>query len=948
MPIPSQAATGGKFDTSQFNATGGMNKAEDPVEILAYQRGMSWLLREIPMMEAFIRAWTNKNVNLQIGPIACTDGDTIYLRPLPLYDRDEPSAKYLAHMWHEVAHVILSQVFEPANSRDVDHAIKIIADREFGAPAGYMWNALEDGRVEDRLYKTAPGARKHIVKDVIDNTPEIIKNAKQIGLDFGMEHLLLTAEPTMMTLLQIEANAVTFNKNLSDVDRKAKIVEIGERMFEHARQTGDMARASEIAINTEHDIGLMMATYLETAGYKEEARSFPEVVVEALEDSIIQNAIFEAQRMEKSYPVMTESTRIVLARARELGFFEDWNPRVFDPKTGEPQIIDWNSLSDEEKQAMRDQLKMQMGIPKLPGQNEAVVVNLPKDLLDEMREKMRQAQQGNDNGQNQPSSSSNDSQQSGESAESKPDASGSNSSDGSGSPMESDAKSDTRSDEQRRADAEAFAENDKDGPVAGSGSQQQSSSERVSGSDSTSSSVSSGQSGSDEEESDGLDRIKDDGSSRDNRYEAPSELKEAYANKESTSSDPSEENGTGSVASTSSGEGTDDDDSESTSSATEGESETDSTSDNVESSGTAQSGWSEEDENNAIAQHESNELARLKRIEKFRQRFGEIEDKIRPPHIDYVTKNEAKEMEAQDPIAQTIKEAMQIEVGEISGAPDNKFLFKQRKMKITAEQAVKAPDLHKYDDVLAGEANRLRAIFKQNKKSHFGGQYEIGSHIKGSALAGFISGEHLKPFDRRHVPKKLDYSVTLLIDQSGSMAGEKIEMARTALAMQATLLDKLAIPFEILGFSTKATGGYYGATYDYRYLVQHDVFKSFDEGWTPEQRAKVMSISINDSNLDGLALSWAWDRMKVRREKMRILMTYSDGQPNPDTANQIKIMKHVINQMTAQGCVAIGVGILSHAPEQLYPKSVYCDDVRRLPRMVTKALEEELGRKQKR
>ena len=976
MTAPTEAATTGRFDTSQFNATGNNARHDDPKEILAYKRGMDWLVRETPMMEAFIRAWTNKKVNLRVGPIPCTDGDTIYLRPLPLYGEDEPSQLYLAHMWHEMAHVILSQVYEPANSRKVEHALKVIGDAQYGKPAGHMWNALEDGRVEDRLYKTAPGARKHIVKDVEVNTPKIVENCKTIGDEFGLEHLLMSCEPIELGLLQSAATAITLDNSLSPEGRAEKLANIGERIMEHARQTGDMVRANEIAANVAADIGLLMTSYLETAGYHAQAREFEPRVVAAIDDPEIAAAIVESQSFEKSLPVLHESTRKVLKRARELGFFADWDPRALDPDTGEPQVIDWNKLSDAEKQAIRDQLKNQNGMPRIPGQNEAVVINMPKELLDELRKQMQ------NQGKNGPENKSNPNPNADKLPGDKPqpgDKSPGDSGDSDDSmDSDDDGATDGRSVEQKRADAKAFAEADKDTPSNGSGDKSsKSSSEPVDRSGKASSSV-----GEDAEESDGLDNIQPDKAGRSNDYEAPAELKEAYAEKnaQGTGKDsPSEEKGA-SVAPTSSGEASDDESEDGTEGkgtnsdteseeGTEGkgkatsstedddfdeegedaEGDADAQGDAKNSDGSAQSGWTDTDEMNAISQHEMNEAARLKRVEKFREKFSEIEDTIRPPHIEYVTKDEARQMEAQDDKAQVIKEAMQIEVGEIGGSPENKFLFKQRKMQITQDQKEKAPDLSKYDDVLAGEANRLRAIFKQNKKSGFGGQFEIGSHIKGSALPGFITGEHLKPFDRRWVNKKLDYSVTLLIDQSGSMGGDKIVMARTALAMQATLLDKLGIPFEVLGFSTKASGGGYqpNGRWDYRYLVQHDVFKSFDEGWTPEQRAKVMSISINDSNLDGLALSWAWDRLRVRKEKVKILMTYSDGQPNPDTSNQIAIMKHVIRKMTQQGAIAIGVGILSHAPEQLYPKSVYCSDVRLLPRMVTKALEDELGKKRR-
>lgn len=975
MPVPSGAATTGKFDTSQFNATGNKERPEqDPNEILAYKRGMDWLVREIPMIEAFISAWTKKNIKVRIGPVPCTDGDTVFLRPLPLYDgQDEPDALYHAHMWHELAHVVLSQVYEPADSRKIEHALKIIGDKEYGKPAGHMWNALEDGRVEDRLYKTAPGARKHIVKEITTMTPEIVESCYRIGAEFEMEHLLLTSEPVQLAIMQAEGNAIVADNTLSQDERKQRLVDLSQRIMQHSVDTGDRARAKEIGQNIAADIALLMATYLETAGYHAQAREFEPRVIAALDDSEIASAIVSAQRFEKSLPVLKESTRRVLARARQLGFYADWDERALDPQTGEPQVIDWNSLSDDEKQAVRDQLKNQHGMPRVPGQNEAVVVNLPKELIEELMKQMQNQQgqpqpgqqgqpQPGQQGQEQSGEGQTDSGADGDQRSDNGDGSGdpasaddarryvdalegnSPSGDGKGNqagqPVPSPQSGDGAGGDGAPAgdDGDGGSEADASGAQAGEGRSGDLGGD-AEAADAVAGSSSGGGFGTNDEqdyngqsgrgttadESNGLDQFaRAQGKPE---YARPDEvLKDAYAerNAERASTEASSEDGDASVDPTSAGEPSEDGDT---------------------------SPWDEQDlEAAAMKQHEANEAARQRRISKFEERFGEIEDTIRPPHVEYVTKDEAKFLEAKDETAQTIKEAMNMEVGEISGSPENRFLFKQRKMQITKVEASAAPSLDKYNDVLAGEANRLRAIFKQNEKAGFTGQFEIGSHLKGSALPGFIMGEHLKPFDRRYQPKKLSYAVTLLIDQSGSMMGSKIDMARTGLAMQATLLDKLGIPFEVLGFSTRADNGGWQANlnrWDYRYLVQHDVFKGFDEGWTPEQRAKVMSISTNDSNLDGLALSWAWDRLSRRKEHVKILMTYSDGQPNPDTDNQIKIMKHVLKKMMLSGAVAIGVGIQSHAPEQLYPKSVYCDDVRTLPRLVTKTLEEELSRKRR-
>ena len=55
----------------------------------------------------------------------------------------------------------------------------------------------------------------------------------------------------------------------------------------------------------------------------------------------------------------------------------------------------------------------------------------------------------------------------------------------------------------------------------------------------------------------------------------------------------------------------------------------------------------------------------------------------------------------------------------------------------------------------------------------------------------------------RAAAHKQSYAVTLLIDQSGSMGGQKIVTARVSLALQAEMLSKLQIPFPLRSWASR-------------------------------------------------------------------------------------------------------------------------------------------------
>lgn len=823
--------------TTRGYADGSTGTAAD--DLLAVQRGIAWLNREIPSLQDFARAWTGRKINVRMGPFPCTDGDTIFLRPPSLAEgEDAPSSEYQALLFHEIAHCMITDLYDPPTVRDIEHALKYRADVDYGVPGGWIWNALEDGRVEEWLYKSAPGARKHIkrlIDSIYDETLHRIDNPKEPDTREQMD-----------------------------------------------------------------DLALLLGAYYESAGHKWAVEQFPQRVIDAYGDAEMARIIKQTHKVANSKAVLTELVAPFMKRARELGFFADHDPRGIG-EDGQPKNVKWEDLTEEEREAIREQIRQAMRNPDEQPKPEkgSTGVEVPREetqklydeLTDEEKDELVKQQRGEGEG---PRDEKRGDQKSDE------DSAG-----------DGDEESDEDDDDaDRGGDAGDQPADDGDEPAepAGAGD------ERSSGPDSEPD----GESGS------ALDSDAGDDASDDENHEATDEV--------GGSSD-------GGAVDQPNGEAEPEDSSELEMVASEPVTGTKSDAD-------ADEEFAGEDasiDELAHEEHDRREAERIERTKQFAELFNEVEEKMRPPHVEMLDKAEVPYEEKASPESLAVEEATKLEVGHVRGSERHDFVYRELKVRGTGN--VTGKDLlGQFSDTISGNLNRMRAVFKLNRKSHFAGRFEMGQHVNQRALTGFMMKEHFKPFDRKITPKRTSYAVTLLIDQSGSMrwgaggweggsGSTKIEMARMAVVMQGEMLHRLQIPFEVLGFTTEHGSGTF---------LQHSVFKSYDEPWSVPTINRVLAIEAQSENLDGLALAWAWERLQRRREQRKVLITYSDGKPSPDTDNQIRIMKHVLNRMRIAGALGIGVGIQTDAVDRLYPKVVHCNDLRKLPQQMVELLEREL------
>ena len=254
-----------------------------------------------------------------------------------------------------------------------------------------------------------------------------------------------------------------------------------------------------------------------------------------------------------------------------------------------------------------------------------------------------------------------------------------------------------------------------------------------------------------------------------------------------------------------------------------------------------------------------------------------------------------------------------------------------------------------FQDVITKLANKLQRqlLAKQNRTWEF--DLEEGL-LDSSKLPRII----MDPYNSLSFKKEKDIDfkdtiVTLLIDNSGSMRGRPITIAAICADILSRTLERCSVKVEILGFTTKNWKGGQsrefwnkeGKTKTPGRLndLRHIIYKSADIHW--RQAKKNLGLMLKEGllkeNIDGEAISWAFNRLKKRKEERKIIMVISDGAPVDDSTlsvnsgdfleKHLKAMVKFIEEKTEIEILAIGIG---HDVSRYYNRAIKITDVNEL------------------
>ena len=194
-----------------------------------------------------------------------------------------------------------------------------------------------------------------------------------------------------------------------------------------------------------------------------------------------------------------------------------------------------------------------------------------------------------------------------------------------------------------------------------------------------------------------------------------------------------------------------------------------------------------------------------------------------------------------------------------------------------------------------------------------------------------------------------DTVVTLLIDNSGSMRGRPITIAAICADILSRTLERCSVKVEILGFTTKNwKGGQSRELWNKKGKIKnpgrlndlrHIIYKSADTHWRQAKNnlGLMLKEGLLKENIDGEAISWAYNRLKKRKEERKILMVISDGAPVDDSTLSVNsgdfLEKHLkkivkfIEEKTETEILAIGIG---HDVSRYYDRAIKITDVNEL------------------
>jgi len=257
--------------------------------------------------------------------------------------------------------------------------------------------------------------------------------------------------------------------------------------------------------------------------------------------------------------------------------------------------------------------------------------------------------------------------------------------------------------------------------------------------------------------------------------------------------------------------------------------------------------------------------------------------------------------------------------------------------------------LTNFQNLITKLANKLQRqlLAKQNRSWDF--DLEEGL-LDSSKLPRIV----IDPYNSLSFKKEKDLEfkdtiVTLLIDNSGSMRGRPITIAAICADILSRTLERCSVKVEILGFTTKNwKGGKSREEWNKKGKpklpgrlndLRHIIYKSADTHW--RQSKKNLGLMLKEGllkeNIDGEAITWAFNRLNKRKEERKILMVISDGAPVDDSTLSVnsgdflekhlkKIVKFIENSGEIE-ILAIGIG---HDVSRYYKKAIKITDVQEL------------------
>lgn len=218
-------------------------------------------------------------------------------------------------------------------------------------------------------------------------------------------------------------------------------------------------------------------------------------------------------------------------------------------------------------------------------------------------------------------------------------------------------------------------------------------------------------------------------------------------------------------------------------------------------------------------------------------------------------------------------------------------------------------------------------------------------------------------FKQREDVPEMDSALSIVVDQSGSMSGEKAIVATQCAIAMAEAVDKTGVSYEIVGFTERLgpspsqvpefagtynreversfrewqrnladmyTSGHYG---NWTRINPTDMYlyKGYDESLRECRGAlSTMTSLVGGGNIDGESVRQAYMRLAERREKRKMMVVFSDGHPSGGCLCGMALnqdLKRIVKDMINAGVHVYGIGIMDSSVSNFYPSYTVVNDL---------------------
>ena len=217
------------------------------------------------------------------------------------------------------------------------------------------------------------------------------------------------------------------------------------------------------------------------------------------------------------------------------------------------------------------------------------------------------------------------------------------------------------------------------------------------------------------------------------------------------------------------------------------------------------------------------------------------------------------------------------------------------------------------------------------EKRHRNGRIDLDEIRRQVSAVGRIFKETV--FERQNCfTKGGEWAVSVLIDCSNSMYGQKLSNAKQAMATLGYAFDKIPnLKFELVGFSDD------GDVFDI-------AIKPFNKRFNI---SNVDKLATRGGNADGFNIRNAVNRLIKFRGKKKLMVVISDGQPA--YTNGIDDTKQAVQLAKKRNIEVIGIGIegcCQKSLEEIYPNNFYFEMTNNLHKELTGIILKAIGQKE--